>query len=72
MIAGLRRRSAEQEAVLRYQLDQHEAETRRLARELLPKAIQLLQRGRPPRSSCATPCPPMTWSRGTRPRTGRC
>lgn len=47
VIAALRRRCAEQEAGLRYQLDQHEAETRRLAKELLPRAIHLLQRGSP-------------------------
>ncbi|MBF6049717.1 ATP-binding protein [Streptomyces sp. NRRL B-1677] len=47
VIAALRRRCTEQEAALRYQLDQHEAETRRLAKELLPRAVHLLQRGAP-------------------------
>ncbi|MEU1376154.1 ATP-binding protein [Streptomyces triculaminicus] len=44
-IAALRRRCAEQEAVLRHQLVQQEAETQRLARELLPAAVRMLQRG---------------------------
>ncbi|MEV4438703.1 ATP-binding protein [Streptomyces sp. NPDC049577] len=45
VIAALRRRCGEQEAALRHRLVQQEAETQRLARELLPAAVQLLQRG---------------------------
>ncbi|MCD9145350.1 ATP-binding protein [Streptomyces albireticuli] len=47
VITGLRRRCAEQETALRYRLDEHEAETLRLARELLPRAVRLLKRGEP-------------------------
>ncbi|MFC5723375.1 ATP-binding protein [Streptomyces gamaensis] len=46
-IGALRRKCAETEAVLRHQIEQHEAETRRLAHDLLPKAVQLLHRGAP-------------------------
>ncbi|GHG78065.1 hypothetical protein GCM10018779_57550 [Streptomyces griseocarneus] len=45
VIDALRRRSAEQEAVLRHRLVQQEAETQRLARELLPAAVRMLQQG---------------------------
>ncbi|MFI9202702.1 sensor histidine kinase [Streptomyces sp. NPDC053048] len=44
-IDALRRRCGEQEAVLRHRLDQQEAETKRLARDLLPAAVLMLQQG---------------------------
>ncbi|WP_414169882.1 sensor histidine kinase [Streptoverticillium reticulum] len=45
VIASLRHRCAEQEAVLRHRLVQQERETQRLARELLPHTVTLLQSG---------------------------
>ncbi|UBI40199.1 MULTISPECIES: sensor histidine kinase [Streptomyces] len=45
VINSLRRRCAEQEAALRHQLAQQDAATARLASELLPKAVEMLQRG---------------------------
>ncbi|MEV4871971.1 ATP-binding protein [Streptomyces syringium] len=45
IIDSLRRRCAEQEAAFRHRLVQQEIETRRLARELLPAAVNLLQQG---------------------------
>ncbi|MFI1952236.1 sensor histidine kinase [Streptomyces xinghaiensis] len=45
LIHALRRRAAEQEAALCRRLTQQEAETERLAGELLPVAVERLQRG---------------------------
>ncbi|GHF69792.1 ATPase [Streptomyces mashuensis] len=46
-IATLRRRHAEREAALQYRLDQHDAETWRFARDVLPEAIKLMRHGAP-------------------------
>ncbi|MEV5242061.1 ATP-binding protein [Streptomyces cinnamoneus] len=47
VIAGLRRRHAEREALLQHRLDQHDAETWRFARDVMPEALKLMRHGAP-------------------------
>ncbi|GAA3074669.1 hypothetical protein GCM10020000_69610 [Streptomyces olivoverticillatus] len=72
VIAGLRRRHAEREALLQYRLDQHDAETWRFAREVMPEALKLMRHGAPPPTRwCGSPSRPTSSNPASPPRTAR-